>query len=139
MLFADEEHKKFYIDQLQECKNDTYTRSLIYTLGICYETRSRFDRLYDKNKRQIDPDQIHQGWQTGTSYKVTRLAFNLFTDSTPTVYTYDDSGNEIIGENLNECKEYSVSDIFCCEFAPFFMQAVCIRYPDYFSQKGIEG
>jgi len=136
MIFYDEEHREFYFKQLQKCKNDTYTRSLIYTLGICENTRSHFDVLYNQKLREIIPEQLHSGWQTETSYKATRLAFNLFTDSVPTAYIGSDDEEK---EDFKECREYSVSDIFCCELAPFFVQAIKIRYPEYFSNKGIEG
>lgn len=61
MIFADEQHKDFYFRQLQKCVNDSYTRALIYTLGISEITRSRFNKLYDVEKRQINPEQLDQG------------------------------------------------------------------------------
>lgn len=32
---------------------------------------------------------------------------------------------------LDECREYSVSDLFCCGYARYFWEAVKIRYPEY--------
>jgi len=34
-------------------------------------------------------------------------------------------------EQLDECKEYAVDEIFCCGYAPLFWQAIKIRYPEY--------
>ena len=71
--------------------------------------------------------------QTGTSAKVMRLAFQLFTDGTPTAY----SGEDCEKEDFRECQKYSVSDVFCCEYAPYFMQSVQIRYPEYFPERSL--
>lgn len=34
-------------------------------------------------------------------------------------------------EQVNECRQYTVEDLFCCAYAPFFWQAIQIRYPEY--------
>jgi hypothetical protein len=124
--FVDDEHREFYIKFSQKLKPDVYLKSLIYTLGICRDTRRNFYSIYDSKKRVIIPSAISKPWQTGTSLKVTRLAFQLFTGSTPTAYI--DHNNDI-----NECERYSVSDIFCCAFAPYFVHAVNLRYQEYFN------
>jgi hypothetical protein len=126
IMFADDRHKAFYMNQSQKLKPDVYLKSLIYTLGMCNDTRRNFNFIYDSGLREINPDAIHESWQTGSSLKVTRLAFQLFTDSTPSAFY-----NEYY--NFKECKHYCVSDIFCCSFAPFFVEAVRLRYPEYFS------
>jgi hypothetical protein len=125
--FTDEAHRAFYMVHLHKLKHDVYLRSLIYTLGICHDTRRNFDSIYDNGKRVIIPDAICQPWQTASSLKVTRLAFQLFTDTTPTAFM----GNVI---DIDECRRYSVSDIFCCSFAPYFFVAINLRYHEYFNQ-----
>jgi hypothetical protein len=122
--FADEAHKDFFMEYSKMLNPDVYLRSLLYTLGICRDTRRNFDSIYDRRKRQIIPEAISQPWQTGSSLKVTRLAFQLFTDSTPTAFLDDTN-------DIDECKRYSVSDIFCCGFAPYFFVAICLRYREY--------
>jgi hypothetical protein len=124
--FADETHKDFFMKQLRILKPDVYLKSLIYTLGMCHDTRRNFDSIYDARMRAINPEVIRKPWQTSSSLKVTRLAFQLFTDTTPTAYLDD-------ATNFDECKRYSVSDIFCCSFAPYFVDAVNLRYPEYMS------
>jgi len=111
--------------------DDCYHRALVYTLGICDDTRKRFDEMYDKGERSIKRGAINAGWQTGGSLKVTRLAFNLFTDLPATAYGVADKGD------FGECKRYSVSDIFCCGFAPFFVEAIRLRYPEYMGRSGV--
>ena len=34
-------------------------------------------------------------------------------------------------EQLTECGRYTVEELFCCGYAPYFWQAVKIRYPEY--------
>ena len=58
---------------------------------------------------------MHGGWQTSGTVRVCRLAFNLWNG-----YTDPEHSNA-----------YSPEDLFCCEFAPYFMEGVKIRYPEY--------
>lgn len=145
MLFKSPDHWKFYNEKFSSggITSDCYHRALVYTLGICDDTRLRFDEIYDKKKRSIVSGVISAGWQTAGSLRATRLAFNLFTDNTPTSFSCGDSESQQ-HDALEECKKYSVSDVFCCEFAPFFFQAIAIRYPEYlksfsFSNDNING
>ena len=34
-------------------------------------------------------------------------------------------------EKLAECGRYTVEELFCCSYAPYFWQAIQIRYPEY--------
>lgn len=54
-----------------------------------------------------------------------RLAFNLYCGGTPSENDYEKKD-----EKIAECRLYSVDDIFSCAYAPFFWQAVQIRYPE---------
>ena len=122
--FADEAHKDFYMEMSQILMPDVYLRALIYTLGLCHDTRRHFNSIYNRSKRRINLNAIHEPWQTGTSLKVTRLAFQLFTGTTPTALICD-------GPDIEECIRYSVSNIFCCCYAPYFFVAIYLRYPEY--------
>ena len=125
--FRNEEHQEFYNEKMKEVRyRDCYHEALIYTLGICADTRQQFERIYDLKSGLIKPKCLHEGWQTGSSLKVVRLAFNLYTDVTPTKDLYRKKD-----EMLRECNEYSVSNIFCSNVAPYFWQAIQIRYPEY--------
>ena len=123
--FADGEHLEFYNEQAGRLNPDCYLKALIYTLGVCPDTRRHFGSLYDSNDRAIVPEAIHCAWQTSGSLKVTRLAFQLFTDSTPSAFL--DPGTP----DVYECRRYSVSDVFCCGYAPHFVEAIRLRYPEY--------
>lgn len=69
----------------------------------------------------------YPGIQTGTSKKVTRLAFNLFNGAVC------DSDEDF--ENNRVSPYYAVDEIFCCGLAPYFYQAIKLRYPEYCSEE----
>jgi hypothetical protein len=123
--FADNDHLEFYAAQSDRLNPDRYLKALIYTLGICPDTRRRFSSLYDDKDKSIVPGAIHSPWQTSSSLKVTRLAFQLFTDVASSAFLSD--GNP----DFDECARHSVTDIFCCSYAPYFVEAIKLRYPEY--------
>jgi len=123
--FANIDHLDFFSKQSARLNPDCYLRSLIYALGICSETRRRFGSIYNVKDRCIVPGAIKSEWQTGSSLKVTRLAFQLYTNGTPSAYLCQDV------PDVSECERYSVADIFCCSYAPLFVEAIKLRYPEY--------
>lgn len=94
--------------------------------GINGDTRKNADRIYNFKTGSVKTKCLHEGWQTSGSLKVVRMAFNLYCNSTPSVWDYEDAE-----EQVNECRQYTVEDIFCCVYAPYFWQAIQIRYPEY--------
>ncbi len=127
MVFANEEHEKFYYEKLEQARyQDCYHKALIYILGISEDTRNHFSQIYDMKSGCVKPKCLYEGWQTSGSMRVVRLAFNLYTNGTPSVDD-DKSGDE----QLSECKEYSVNDIFCCGYAMYFWEGIKLRYPEY--------
>lgn len=127
IVFISEEHRKFYYEKLQLVRyQDVYHRALVYCLGISNDTRNHVDRIYDFESGFVNPDCLHDGWQTSGSVKVVRMAFNLYCNGTPSV-----SDEMIPEEQVKECRLYNVEELFCCTYAPFFWQAVQIRYPEY--------
>ena len=135
MVFADKEHEEFYYEKLKQARyQDCYHKALIYILGISQDTRYHFSQIYDIKSGDINPACLQQGWQTSDSVRVVRLAFNLYTDGTPSVDNYKRRD-----EQIGECREYSISDIFCCGYAVYFWQGIQLRYPEYCrKQKPIE-
>ena len=63
----------------------------------------------------IRPTALEEGWQTGGTVRIVRMAFNLWNG-----YTEPEQSNA-----------FSPEDLFCCEFAPYFMEGIKIRYPEY--------
>lgn len=127
MNFLNEEHELFFVNKLKELykqgKCDVYYQSLVYTLGVCETTRNHFENIFDMKTGQINIDAINMAWQTSTSQKVTRMAFNLWNGC-----MYD---SEADIEQKKRSSEYSPDEIFSCSYAPYFYAAIKLRYPEY--------
>lgn len=127
MIFLNEEHENFYKEKLKEVRyQDVYHKALCYCLGINKDTRNHIDRIYDFKTGYVKPECLQEGWQTSGSLKVVRMAFNLYCNGMPSVNDYIKEEDKI-----KECRCYTVEDLFCCSYAPYFWQAIQIRYPEY--------
>ena len=113
-LFYSEQHRNFYRLHV-DGGADPYYRALVYLLGMTAETRANFSRCFDAEARMIRPAALGEGWQTGGTVRIVRMAFNLWNG-----YTEPEQSNA-----------FSPEDLFCCEFAPYFMEGIKIRYPEY--------
>lgn len=132
VIFSGREHELFFLQKIKKCrKEDVYHKSLIYSLGIDRDTREQVDRIYDFKTGYVKTECLKEGWQTSGSRRIVLLAFNLYTNGAPSVCDYDN-----LEEQLAECMKYSVEDLFCCTYAPYFWQAVKIRYPEYCQLSG---
>ncbi len=128
LLFISNAHREFYHDKVKLCRyQDAYHKALIYTLGICNDTRRNIDSIYDFKSGMINVDSLAAGWQTSGSLNVCRMAFNLYTNAMPSA----DEDTMEKDELKLECSLYSVEDLFACSYAPYFYQAICIRYLEY--------
>lgn len=126
IIFINEEHKSFFTKNLPKCRDfDVYHMALIYCLGIDRSVREHFEKVYDLRTGQIRTEALQEGWQTSGSKRAIRLAFNLYTNGIASVDDYEDEE-----EKLDECRSYAVEEIFCCGYAPYFWQAVRLRYPE---------
>ena len=129
ILFKNEAHRKFYYEYLSKCRyKDVYHAALVYCLGISEDTRRNADRIYDFKSGFVKTECLHEGWQTSGSLHIVRMAYNLYCNGTPSVMECEDSEDQ-----LSECSKYTVEDLFCCGYAPYFWEAVKIRYPEYCS------
>lgn len=125
--FISEAHEKFYYGKLKEVRYpDVYHKALCYCLGINDDTRRNVDSIYDFKSGCVKPECLQEGWQTSGSLRVVRMAFNLYCNGIPSVDK--DAETE---EQVDECREYTVEALFCSVYAPYFWQAVQIRYPEY--------
>ena len=105
--FASEEHRDFFLSMISKSRhNDSYHRSFFYVMGIAPETRANIQQMFNFKEDCIEPDGMHGGWQTSGTVRVCRLAFNLWNG-----YTEPEQSNA-----------FSPEDLFCCEFAPYFME-----------------
>ena len=127
IIFISDAHEKFYYEKLKEVRcQDVYHKALCYCLGVSDDTRRNVNRIYDFKTGNVKTECLHEGWQTSGSVKVVRMAFNLYCDGTPSVNDYED-----VEEQVDECRRYTVDELFCCAYAPYFWQAIQIRYPEY--------
>ena len=126
-IYIDAQHKEFFSHYICKCRyRDSHHKALVYCLGIDGNTRKHIHDIYDFGTGCIKTECIHGSWQTDGSRKVTRLAFNLYTDRAVSVYDYGSQS-----DRLGECRCYSVSEIMCCGYVKYFLEAVRIRYSDY--------
>lgn len=123
MLFKDKAHQEFYVQNVEKTNSfkDPYRQALFYALGLTNETRNNIDRLYNFKERCIEFDGLHDGWQTGTSIRVTRLAFNLY------------NGFSGDGETSSDCNMYTPYNLFDCCLMVYMLEAVKLLYPNYAS------
>jgi hypothetical protein len=114
--FADKEHEAFYHDMLAKINNhDVYHQAFFYAMGICSETRRYIHSLFDFTERGIRPEGLSAAWQTGGTRRLCRLAFNLWN-----------------GWTEDGMERYSTPyELFDCGFAPYFFEAIRLRYPEY--------
>lgn len=114
--FASKEHEVFYYNMLQAARgNDVFRKAFFYTMGISAETRKHIASLFDFEEGVIKPEGLSDPWQTGSTKRLCRLAFNLWNGWT-------EEGNE----------EYSSPYyLFNCSFAPYFFEATKLLYPGY--------
>ena len=131
MKFVSREHQRFWFEKMDEViqlgKADVYYKSIIYTLGICETTRENFDDIFNLKQGEININALQSPYQTGTSSKVTRLAFSLWNGC--------NFENEQDIEKQNVSVNYNVNEIFSCGYAPYFYEGIKIRFPEYTREK----
>ena len=127
LIFKNESHRKFYEEWLPKCRyQDVYHKALVYCLGINEDTRNHVEEIYDFKSGCVQTECLQQGWNTSGSVKVIHMAFNLYCNGMPSVDDYKKHE-----EQLTECRQYSVEELFCSGYARFFWEAIKIRYPEY--------
>lgn len=126
MKFLNKKHEAFYTLNIEKTNsfNDPYRKALFYTLGLTEETRNFIERLYNFKERCIEFDGLKDPWQTGTSMRVTRLAFNLF-----------NGFNGDIGEDkpIDDCDKYTPYNLFDTSLMLYMFEGIRLLYPYYTS------
>ena len=105
--FVSKEHETFYYNMLKAAHNsDVFRKAFFYTMGISAETRNHITALFDFEESLIKPEGLSAPWQTGSTKRLCRLAFNLWNGWT-------EEGKE----------QYSAPYyLFDCSFAPYFLK-----------------
>lgn len=126
--FANDKHWESFtaiINQMQQ--SDVYHMSVAYLLALDTVTRNHVNEIFNFEEDCIRPDALSEPWQTDTSRKTTRLAFNLWNGCCCDGETYTDS--EGYTRDLPS-RYFAVDDIFSSEYAPYYWQALKIRFPE---------
>ncbi|GIP30946.1 DUF6075 family protein [Paenibacillus sp. J2TS4] len=121
-IFKDIEHEQFYEGNLRmtHSQHDPFRQTFFYILGLTSQTRQHIRDLYDYEEQAIRLEGLEQGWQTSTSLKITRLAFNLYNG-----YTGDaETGRD-------QPRNYSPYHLFDTGLMPYFFEAIKLRYSEY--------
>lgn len=120
IIFKDNDHKRFYEEYRNRLNsgNDNYKTAVAYLFALDEIVRKHIDEIIVEDG--LDSDCICREWNTGTSKKVLRLAFNLWN-----------------GKNTDRWNDvpsmlYTPEQLFCCEYAPYFCEALKIRFDWYF-------
>lgn len=97
-MFYDKTHWLEFTKDISKMKqSDVYHISLAYLLTVDTVTRAHIDNCFDFDNDGIKLDALNKPWQTGTSKKTTRLAFNLWNGYYTDGKTYtDEDGYECI-------------------------------------------
>lgn len=122
MKFRDTEHETYFYSILDKMQNDDcYHQSLAYLIALDGICRKHFFSIYNCSEGCIIPDCLEDEWQTSTSLKVLRLAFNLYTNGI--MWT-------------EEPTQVTPANIFCCDYSPYFYESIKLRYPEYLDNNG---
>ena len=78
MKFIDNAHEQAYavLVQRMQADKDIYRQTLAYLLPADEVCRQHIERIYNFDEACINSDCLADSWQTGTSIKTCRLAFN---------------------------------------------------------------
>lgn len=126
--FFDEKHWQNFTEIIGKMqKSDVYHISVAYLLALDTVTRNHVKDIFDFDEDCIKLEGLEKPWQTGTSRKTTRLAFNLWNGCCSDGETYTDE--EGYKRDLPS-RHFAVDDIFSSEYAPFYWQALKIRFPE---------
>lgn len=116
LYFKGEEHRQFFFSCLKQCKNyDAYHQAFFYLTGVCEDTRGNIAALFDFAEDRIKPEGLDGGWQTGGTRRLSRLAMNLWNG-------YTEDGREALA---------SPYELFDCGYAPYMLEGIKLRYPEY--------
>lgn len=117
--FNDEKHEELFLNICGRMSSlNCYSLPAAYLLSLDCVLREHIDDVFNFDENIIKIEGLNKGWQTGTSKKTTHLLFNLW--------------NGICSdEDFEVSASYAVDVIFCSPYAPYYWEAIKLRYPQY--------
>lgn len=127
MKFRDSEHESVYNELLSTMrKSDVYHIAVAYLLALDSVCREHIEDVFDIKEDVIIRSGLHKGWQTGTSLRTCRLAFNLWNGcSSDGEELYKDADGY---ENELPSSLYTPDSLFCGEYLAYYLEAVRLRF-----------
>ncbi len=127
ITFQDTLHRDFFLQCLQKYgSTDVRHMTLFYCLGISPDIRKQIESIYDFHTGKVQTGCLLAGCFSGSCEKALRLAFSLYMDALPGM-----DGDMDTEEKLEESRLYAAHNLFDCEYAGYFWQALQLRYPEY--------
>lgn len=125
--FRDDQHKADYLRLLGQMKSaDCYHQAVAYLLALDEVVVNHVDDVFDFAGDMIKFETaLDHGWHTGTSYKTTRLIMNLWNGWNR---EFDAEGEAF------PSVRFAVDNIFSCSYAPYYWEAIKLRFPEYCNQ-----
>ena len=111
--FKDAQHEERFNELRERIRDDVYRLPAAYLFALNDECYRHVNELYDFDANAIAPEGLEAEWQTGTSRRCTKLAFNLY----------------------NGWEQCNVSDVFACSDGVYMLEAVKIRFPEWCGDK----
>lgn len=116
---VDENHEDAYIKLIHHMDNyDVYHKALAYLITADTVCREHISRIYDFDEGCIIHECLSEDWQTSTSIKTCRLAFNLYNGG-------------LMWSPEEDRGLVTPAELFACSLAPYYWQAIKLRYPEY--------
>ena len=130
--FINLEQRAFFEKKVKELgiARDLYRLALVYTLSLTGNCRKHFNKCYNTSTRYICLEVFNGEWITSTDMKAICLGFCLFTARLRTVYSKRDFIN-----CFWEAFGYNPSELFGCELAPYFCEAIKLIESEYFDEE----
>ena len=115
-MFKSANHEKNYLAIMGAMVNiGSENKALAYLLSVDPVCLDHVTELYDFDSGCIRPQALQADWQTGTSLRTSKLAFNLFNG-----YCMADSETGSI--------HYTPFWLFDSDYAPYYAEAIKIRF-----------
>lgn len=128
--FFDVQHKEKFIEVINKMNYaDCYHLAVAYLITLDTVCRQHIDSLYDFEEQCIILESLQASWQTDTSKKTTRLAFNLWNSCCSDGDTYTDKDGYTVPL---PSRYFAVDEIFSCGYSPYYCESLKLRFPENF-------